>query len=673
MKVSTVALVIVFLTASYAFADQVFHEDFTGGEGQFTGFSSSACEWHTPGDNSTFITYFGDDLFAEVAKSGCLQPFFNSTIISDSIDLSTYTGASLSFKHYYTRTGAISQGQVSISTDGGSSWTPVYTTSSEVTGEVRTVDISAADGASNVKVKFYFSYFGGVLASAWGLDEVTVTASLVVDDDTGDDTGDDTIDDDTTDDDVTDDTTDDDTTTDDDDEDNDIAYIYSYNLTRAQDFQTYLATQGYDVLIYQIAELDSAPDFSETDVFLIDADTSAEWDSTRTAAVLDTNKPIIGDGDGLQLMDGTDTYFGGGNFLGVPNEDSLIPKYTGHRIWNTPNDLGIAAASETEPDPVQILTSPMTLRALNDDGSSPLGVQFLGPCATSESNYALAIESGKFAVWAFGIFGPSMYTETGQKLLVNLIEYVKSEPVDIAYIYDTDNTSALAFQNYLESVGYFVEIFDVADVVSKADFSTYELFIVDDNAGDGSWSEEAGNVLINSGKPIIANNQGLHVFDYTENYLKIENTLALDPQTDFIPANLTSDLWNDPYSLGFTGDPVTVLDTAVEHLGLHDSGTITNGVELLGQDPAFLTYYPIAVQSKIFALWGFGSTNPGNFTQDAKELYINLIEYLEAGTPTDDDTGEGDDTGTDDTATDDDAIPDGGDDDDDDDGGCCGC
>ncbi len=267
------ALIVILVTAISASAETVFLENFSDGAGQFTGFQTSSCKWHTPGTASALIAYFGDDQYAEVVRSGCVLPVWNAAIESDAIDLTGYTGAELSFNHYFTQTGAISMGQASISLDGGETWQPVYTTDGTVTGEIQTIAIPQADGEPDVRIRFYFSYYGGALASSWGVDDVTVEASPLVDDDSVDDDvidddsidddviDDDTADDDTADDDVTDDDAADDDAADDDtgDEETDIAYVYSVNLSRAEDFALFLNGEGYRVSLLQIAELDAAP------------------------------------------------------------------------------------------------------------------------------------------------------------------------------------------------------------------------------------------------------------------------------------------------------------------------------------------------------------------------------------------------------------------------------
>ncbi|MCL4235577.1 MAG: hypothetical protein KJ042_13770, partial [Deltaproteobacteria bacterium] len=498
------------------------------------------------------------------------------------------------------------------------------------------------------------------------------------DDDTADDdtADDDTADDDTADDDTADDDTSDDDTGDDDDDDNDIAYVYSFTIARAQDYEAFLAALGYSVTLIQMAELDLAPDLSDIDVFVIDGDTAPDWDALRRAAIVATDAPVIGDGDGLEALADTDLYLGAGHFIAVNNQDSIYAHSLGHRLWNSPNDLEL----EADDVPVPIVQSPITIRALENNGD-PLGVQFLGESPDYPGDFALAVENTHYAVWSFGIFGPSLYTDAGKALFVNLIEYVKSTPKRIGYVYADDGTGAAAYEALLESVGYEVDAIALADLAQRADGDEPDVYIVDDSADGAAWTAETAAILTQSGKPIIANNRGVHVFDYTSQYLHAANTLELDASASFVPHALDHDLWSKPYDLGLDGSAVDALETPTPHLGLHKQDVAPVTLAFLGQDESYLNHYPVAIEDERYALWGFGATTPDGWTQTGQELYFNLIEHLAAGEPTgddddaDDDADDDTDDDTDDDQDDDDAADDdmpAGDDDDDSSGGC-GC
>jgi len=219
-RILTVCLILI-AACGVSSAATVFSENFSGGSGHFSGFGTGNCQWQTPGDYQTLLSYFGDGTFAEIARSGCGMPTFWDQVVSDNIDLSNYVDASLSFDHYFNGLSFTGVGNVDISVDGGASFTTVYTVLNDVAGETETVAISFADGAANVKIRLYFWYYGGVLFdSFWGVDDIAVTATSLGDDDSADD---DAADDDAVDDDAADDDILDDDSTDDDDGDDDDA------------------------------------------------------------------------------------------------------------------------------------------------------------------------------------------------------------------------------------------------------------------------------------------------------------------------------------------------------------------------------------------------------------------------------------------------------------------
>lgn len=191
-KSALMVCMILFVAGGVSQAETVFSEHFTNGAGHFSGFSANECQWQTPGDFETLLSYFGNGKYAEITKSGCVAPTFWDQIVSDTIDLSNYADSKISFEHYHHGASFTGVGNVEVSIDGGSTYSTVYTTTGDVTGATETIEIPIADGESNVKVRFYFWYYGGVLFdSYWGVDNVTVTATPVGDDDDNDNNDDD--------------------------------------------------------------------------------------------------------------------------------------------------------------------------------------------------------------------------------------------------------------------------------------------------------------------------------------------------------------------------------------------------------------------------------------------------------------------------------------------------
>jgi hypothetical protein len=251
------------------------------------------------------------------------------------------------------------------------------------------------------------------------------------DDDAGDDdAGDDDADDDTgPDDDTDDDTSADDTSTDDTSDDDDttvpvsIAFIYNTDDTAGLAFQTFLVDNGYVVDLYSYAELGAktAPDFSGTDMFMVDETVDQTvWEEPEANLVVGTGKPIFGLGRGMYVLMYTTTYFGGQHGAGGIATTDMTPLSTSHTVWHSPNDLGTLSGD------LQILSSSDVSTELNDNGSSPAGVEFLGEHPADPGYYLMAFETVKYAFWGFFATDPATYTADGKMLLLNAIEYALS-------------------------------------------------------------------------------------------------------------------------------------------------------------------------------------------------------------------------------------------------------
>jgi hypothetical protein len=253
------------------------------------------------------------------------------------------------------------------------------------------------------------------------------------DDDDDDDTGagddDDSSDDDDNDDnggddDSTDD--DDDDTIDDDDDDTTgisgkLAFIYEADDANGLTYKLHLDSLGYSVTLYAITDLDSKIDFSNVDAFLIDViDSASDWDTTRRNAVFSTNKPVVALGDGAYIFDGSGKYIDPDICTWRAGGSSVTPADTGDTIWSEPNDLSVTT------DPVFVLTTTDWVYSLEDTGSAPVGVEFLGGNPAETDEYLIVVEDGKYAMWGFGAVPPSNYTLTGKSLFINLIEYLRS-------------------------------------------------------------------------------------------------------------------------------------------------------------------------------------------------------------------------------------------------------
>ncbi len=102
---------------------------------------------------------------------------WNDNLISESIDLSDATSAKLRFWHRHRLSSSSDWGRVEFSTDNGSSWSlPLasYTSNQDSWAPVE-LDLSAAAGFANVKIRFRFERFGDSdTRDGWWVDDIKI-------------------------------------------------------------------------------------------------------------------------------------------------------------------------------------------------------------------------------------------------------------------------------------------------------------------------------------------------------------------------------------------------------------------------------------------------------------------------------------------------------------------
>jgi hypothetical protein len=236
-------------------------------------------------------------------------------------------------------------------------------------------------------------------------------------------TDDDVSDDDAADDDMSDDDLDDDSDDDDDTTPNQghAMVVFHDDDTVATDFAVWLLEVFHQVTTVEVDDILPGADFSDVDLFLVDATAGFNtWTQAQAETLTNTGKPIIGVADGAYVFEFLDQYLDRGATWGAGTPD-VIPMELSHPLWTTPHDLGL-----TNSDPVDVLPSGgSTYGALFDDGTNPLGVEFLAQQSDSPTHYLIAAQHVKYALWGFGD-GPSNYTNQGMEIFLNLVAYVQT-------------------------------------------------------------------------------------------------------------------------------------------------------------------------------------------------------------------------------------------------------
>jgi len=199
----------------------------------------------------------------------------------------------------------------------------------------------------------------------------------------------------------------------------------------------------------------------------------------------------------------------------------------------------------------------------------------------------------------------------------------------VAYILDTDSTTAADYKDLLEGNMLQVTLVKMADVATT-DFTPFQLIVIGPDTGKGaSWGDPTMVGKIDaSGKPVLGLGDGGYAF-FGKLKLNIGYSHGVN-RTD--PAVLAVDpthvIWNEPYDLSLGGGA----PTATIYQANGSDGVAVNldrqvsGVELLAERPYEPGKYWLAREQARFLLWGF-NRGPAAMTKDGKALFINTTWY----------------------------------------------
>lgn len=149
----------------------IFREDFSGlNTGEIpTGWTSDRPNWgavnsSTAGGESPEMRFSWTPTFNGVSR-----------LISPEIDASWANGLGLNFKHYVDDFVGGYAYRVQVSTDGGTSWTSVWsvTPSGNIPAQTVVVNLSAYDGQT-IKIAWVFDGNNSVYADYWYIDDIIV-------------------------------------------------------------------------------------------------------------------------------------------------------------------------------------------------------------------------------------------------------------------------------------------------------------------------------------------------------------------------------------------------------------------------------------------------------------------------------------------------------------------
>jgi len=212
---------------------------------------------------------------------------------------------------------------------------------------------------------------------------------------------------------------------------------------------------------------------------------------------------------------------------------------------------------------------------------------------------------------------------------------ISSPEFSVAYIYQTDTTSADSFKTTLAGQGIRADLLQV-DSINSFDFSGYSVVLIGNDTGnyDRTWGgvsvyEDDPRVIkiVGTGLPVIAVGIGNFFFDSKNLDLNIGALpSAVDNlQTSISKVDPSHTIWNSPNVIG--GTTVDIYQTAAPREELW-GGSVGPGVVTLAQCPIVHMgglYYPIVSQDR-FIQWGF-RLSPDSWTQTGKDLFENVVTW----------------------------------------------
>ncbi len=220
-----------------------------------------------------------------------------------------------------------------------------------------------------------------------------------------------------------------------------------------------------------------------------------------------------------------------------------------------------------------------------------------------------------------------------------------SSPEDfskIAFIYQPGAThkDQTDFMTFLTGRGYVFQAFTM-DQVASADFSQYDLIIIDSWIGSGSdWgSVVQGNAIINSNLPVLGlgfggarffGEIGLTIgWDNGDYFPDSSSTSILNTQVTIADGRIHTDssVFKTPDQIEFTQDTLIAVYYNSGIIGIDRDQGLADSVLYYGRRPEYPTQYALISEGRRYFLWGFTNAS-GSMTENGKNFFVNVIEYM---------------------------------------------
>ncbi len=196
-----------------------------------------------------------------------------------------------------------------------------------------------------------------------------------------------------------------------------ILVVYDYDDTMATLWADFLHTAGHTVDTSSVADLPQV-DMWMIDLVVVDNDASS-WTVSETQVLLAWGTPILCVGLGLQSLIYSGAELSNGALYPMSDYDGFYAIDTGHDVFTTPTNLGLAVNT-----PVSVIPYGDSATMLDLTNANQALVEDLAEPVNYPGMTMVAIEMGSYAFWGWAEHEPWTWSWEGQAMLTNLVEYL---------------------------------------------------------------------------------------------------------------------------------------------------------------------------------------------------------------------------------------------------------
>ena len=223
----------------------------------------------------------------------------------------------------------------------------------------------------------------------------------------------------------------------------DVAYIYSIDSTNAFAFKTFLNSIGSQTTLVEMGDIVNT-DFSQFDVILIGSNSgyTITWGNPASvSAIVNSNKPILGLGEGGYAFYGKLSLNIGSPNGGHGSQDNIYVVQENHTIFNSPNPINVPQDSV-----IQLYNS--LSPCVQIYFASPIPeVILLGRVELGPFHYLIVQEQTQYFLWGFDD-SPSNMTQAGKDLFANIVDFMSLINTSIEDEINKVPNQFKVFQNY---------------------------------------------------------------------------------------------------------------------------------------------------------------------------------------------------------------------------------